>query len=429
MQGQVFWSLSESDNGVFASTVAHSGLPLWSWIISDADSQSEWNQGQFACSLASLQFAKLVLLKIGHDPRSEAAGTFLAEIRREFFNEVLNICEQGPDTLLSVEEAYLAPQYHPRFRDLTPLLHGAPNDTVHRTLQVPELIIGLEETQLPSALTLTTGGHIRVCVYAPFHPVPLFLVFDSAARFGRGASVVVHTSRPAATAHLAAMCTPNDTEPADSPLRALSGDFFVLRATADAEAHKVRTAAMALDLRFGVERVARDVARAARRAGTATSAPDAIRTPTTLPAVRATAQHQRRGADDTPRGAARSVHFVSSLPPATSAHLAGHSPSSSAHSTLNTPARSTPPLPSAAPAPVYASWPAYPTPPDCASPLPSLHAMHHAAYLRLQAEQQERRAQGDTLGSRGVAGGLDLWADAGLQRPRSDATRHYAGVV
>ncbi|KAJ7509857.1 hypothetical protein B0H11DRAFT_2216727 [Mycena galericulata] len=439
MQAQVFRSCSEADNGVFASTVVHSGIPLWSWVITHPDSQFETPEGTNACSVASLQFAKLVLLRASHDLSRIDADAFLAEIlRRDFFDEVLAICARGPENFLSIEEAFSDARYQPRFLSLSPLLYGSPNRSVPTQVQVAELLAGLEEVRLPSALTLTSGGHIRVCVYIPFRPVPLFLVFDSAMRFGRGASVVVHTARASATAHLAAMCAPNAVEAEDSPLRPLSGDFFILNTT---DPRSAKRAAMVLDLRFGAERVARDLARA--------TAPSADASPAAVLEARQTAHSQRRPLRDMPRNPGREgVHFGLNTPStAVDTPPARHSPTQMDgnfdDSVLSNPASvPRPPVRASMYVAPQASR-AYPTPPESTprsyTPLPLPRPCTGTA--RDDSEAQLRRAQRHKLRERlqreqlGVLadleaqGVLDRYAEAGLQRPWMNSTLFYAGVV
>ncbi|KAJ7504147.1 hypothetical protein B0H11DRAFT_2221594 [Mycena galericulata] len=448
MQAQVFRSCSEADNSVFTSTVVHSGIPLWSWVITHPDSQFEIPEGTNACSVASLQFAKLVLLRASHDLSRIDAGAFLAEIlRRDFFDEVLAICARGPENFLSIEEAFSDARYQPRFLSLSPLLYGSPNRSVPTQVQVAELLAGLEEIQLPSALTLTSGGHIRVCVYIPFRPVPLFLVFDSAMRFGRGASVVVHTTRASATAHLATMCAPNAVEAEDSLLRPLSGDFFILRTT---DLHTAKRAAMVLDLRFGAERVARDLARA--------TAPSPDASPAAVPEARQTAHSQRRPLRDITRN-----HFTGRE----GVHLGLNTPSTAVD---NPPARHSPRIgaprpmdgtsdgsvlsnPASVPRPpVRASMyvapqasRAYPTPPESTPrsytplPLPILHPYTgtgpndlEAQLRRAQRHKLRERLQREQLGVLAdleAQGVLDRYAEAELQRPWMNSTLFYAGVV
>ncbi|KAJ7017703.1 hypothetical protein C8F04DRAFT_425543 [Mycena alexandri] len=263
MRGQVFQTRSEDDNESFAREVARNGLSTWPWIIGHPGSQFD-HGGPIACAFTSLQFAQMVFsytesaLRTGD--ANDVGGLLLVELTRSlFFEEVLDICElpeiRAATRMHDAQEAFaLLPA---DFLLITPLLAGSA--TIFSPAIIGESIFALEETRLRCALIVTYANHVFSCVYIPLR-VPLFLVFDSARRFRHGASIVVHTSRTAATAHITAMCNPGA-----APL--INFDFFVSNQTAALEWHDATTAAVMLDLRFaewrGMRETQHDLARTA----------------------------------------------------------------------------------------------------------------------------------------------------------------------
>ncbi|KAJ7699022.1 hypothetical protein B0H17DRAFT_1196609 [Mycena rosella] len=211
----MYWqSPSEANNSAFASTVAHSGLPVWPWIPSDSRSQFDEQyapRGANSCSFACLRFAQLVFHKANKNltKANPDRGRFLSNILKPgFFASPGRLRSgsrlNGPSIEEALEEAFRHVDLN-WARSLIPLLHGT-----HRPFspaRMAELTAALEEIGLSAALILTCATHHRVYVHIPL-PVPLFLVFDSARLFGSWASIVVHTSHAATTAHLTAMCGP-----------------------------------------------------------------------------------------------------------------------------------------------------------------------------------------------------------------------------
>ncbi|KAJ7016433.1 hypothetical protein C8F04DRAFT_1161847 [Mycena alexandri] len=261
MRGQVFQTRSEDDNESFAREVARNGLSTWPWIIGHPGSQFD-HGGPIACAFTSLQFAQMVFsytesaLRTGD--ANDVGGLLLVELTRSlFFEEVLDICElpeiRAATRMHDAQEAFaLLPA---DFLLITPLLAGSA--TIFSPAIIGESILCKHAYRC--ALIVTYANHVFSCVYIPLR-VPLFLVFDSARRFRHGASIVVHTSRTAATAHITAMCNPGA-----APL--INFDFFVSNQTAALEWHDATTAAVMLDLRFaewrGMRETQHDLARTA----------------------------------------------------------------------------------------------------------------------------------------------------------------------
>ncbi|KAJ7087704.1 hypothetical protein C8R43DRAFT_1142299 [Mycena crocata] len=245
MQGQAYHSRSEADNSLFASVVTQSGL-LWPWIISDRWSQFEVGSGDTACAFTSLKFIQLVLGVFL--PQHRPAEVLQWIVRAESIATVLNVCHrlsrEDAGRMHTVDQAFEDKRFHFQ-RDLIQLVSGNTDPTLPVSTQVAEIVRALEDTHLPSAAALTSGGHVRACVHIPHSPdtTPLFLIFDSARLFGRGASIVVHTSAASAGAHLTSMYPAANTT--------IGLEFFVGHGTAAAAPAHVHAAATVLDLRFG----------------------------------------------------------------------------------------------------------------------------------------------------------------------------------
>ncbi|KAJ7464532.1 hypothetical protein FB451DRAFT_1263752 [Mycena latifolia] len=470
MQRQVFQSLSEADNSFLATTIARSGLSVWPWIVSDAHSQFDAQYGPGganSCSLACLRFAQLVLHKAHTDLSHASAdvGRFLTSVLgRDFFGEVLAICGQNPGgQAYPIEVAFRSGVSNDWAQGLSPLLYGTPK--VYSPAHIAELAAALEETNLNAALTLTSGFHHRVCVYIP-HRVPLFLVFDSAQRFGRGASTVVHTSRAAATTHLIAICDPGA---GSSP--ELSGDFFVSRATMDSDAHRhrVHTAVIVLALRLGAQRAfsETEASLAASATPSAGSAPGALGTPSTVRGDRS-AEIAVQDHEETDFELACRLHCATNPPDAAPASVVNAMLRPRAEPERRAPAprgrdntiaksprdrevqieRDTvfawdeqqrefntavgrhPPAPRASTSPYIPRQHIYPTPPH-STPRSLRRPSNHDAELRARTElaTHAQREQLYILNHERSRGRLDRYAEAGLEKPWVNSTRYYAGTV
>lgn len=81
---QVFQSPSRDDNRPFATSVLSSGLSLSPWIISDDSSQFDVDRGSTACSVACLEFAKLVL-RHAEDTNTDPHRFLTVILRTQFF--------------------------------------------------------------------------------------------------------------------------------------------------------------------------------------------------------------------------------------------------------------------------------------------------------------------------------------------------------
>ncbi|KAJ7656316.1 hypothetical protein DFH06DRAFT_1132270 [Mycena polygramma] len=265
--GQVFQSSSDSrHNAPFARRAVLDGPLGWPWIVSHPRHQGHAG-GPLACPFICIHFATLVLgsvdLQVARGDVNVDLGEALAGfLRYGFFERVLGVCDRldvrARQNIHDTEEAfrYLQPG------DLTPLLYGT--DMENSASQIPDIIAALERTGLPCAVVIMFAGHARACIHLPSygHRTPLFLVFDSAQRFGQGASIVVHVSHQSAAAQLASMCPPRPGAQ-DNNIRA---DFFVATRTVVGQRHKARVAAMMLDSRFGDGVVFRELARQAAAA-------------------------------------------------------------------------------------------------------------------------------------------------------------------
>ncbi|KAJ6514883.1 hypothetical protein C8R47DRAFT_1063662 [Mycena vitilis] len=265
--GQVFLSSSNSiHNGAFARRAVLDGLLGWPWIVSHPRDQGHVD-GPLACPFICIQFAASVLgrpdLQGARGDVNVDLGEALAGfLQYEFFEWVLGVCDRldvrARQNIHDTEEAfrYLRPG------DLTPLLYGT--DMENSASQIPDIIAALEKTGLPCAVVIMFAGHARACVHLPSygHRTPLFLVFDSAPRFGQGATIGVHVSHQSAAAQLAFMCPPRPGAQ-DNNIRA---DFFVATRTVVGQRHKARVAAMMLGSKFGDALVFRRVVRQAAAA-------------------------------------------------------------------------------------------------------------------------------------------------------------------
>ncbi|KAJ7625536.1 hypothetical protein FB45DRAFT_1060217 [Roridomyces roridus] len=253
MSAPVFRSSSNSGHNLaFAHHVVSRGLSWSSWIVEHDASQASFAWGAAACALISLRFCAYVLRALAH---SNNLTSLLGEVvGHKFFQDVFEICGlAGEGEMRSIADI-MSPE-SALFPSITSLFHVPPMRFTNTRGQIADYVAALEETNLPCGMTLAVrwDGHVCACVYLPpsdaSRPVPLFLVFDSLRKYGcQGASVVVHTTRSAAAAHMATAYAGHDGESAD-----ITASFFVPNYEHQPRAHA--RAALVLHVRFGLERL------------------------------------------------------------------------------------------------------------------------------------------------------------------------------